>query len=119
MIDKVRVPGAFAREDQMLRAVYREAREIGNRHNCVVLGFSQLSAEAEGKTQLNQAMLEGSRTGKAAEADLMLLIGRGASSDASTEDDGIRYINIAKNKLNGVQRKIPVMLHREIGRYTE
>jgi replicative DNA helicase len=119
MIDKVRVPGTFAREDQMYRAIYREAREIGNRHDCVIMGFSQLSAEAEGKTQLNQAMLEGSRTGKAAEADLMLLIGRGASSDTATDDDGIRYLSIAKNKLNGVQRKIPVMLHREIGRYTE
>jgi replicative DNA helicase len=119
MIDKVRIPGTFAREDQMYRAIYKEAREIGNRHNCVVMGFSQLSAEAEGKTQLNQAMLEGSRTGKAAEADLMLLIGRGASSDTATDDDGIRYLSIAKNKLNGVQRKIPVMLHREIGRYTE
>jgi hypothetical protein len=119
MIDKAMVPGTFAREDQMFRAIYREAREIGNRHNCVVMGFSQLSAEAEGKTQLNQSMLEGSRTGKAAEADLMLLIGRGASSDATTDDDGIRYLTIAKNKLNGVQRRIPMMLHREIGRYTE
>ena len=38
--------------------------------------MSQLSAEAEGKIYLNQAMMEGSRTGKAAEADLMLLIAK-------------------------------------------
>ncbi len=41
--------------------------------------MSQLSAEAEGRQVLNQAMMEGSRTGKAAEADLMLLIGQPAS----------------------------------------
>jgi hypothetical protein len=119
MIDKVRVPGSFAREDQMFRELYKEIRELGNRHNTVPFGFSQLSADAEGKTQLNQSMLEGSRTGKAAEADLMLLIGRGASMDESMEDDGLRHINIAKNKINGTQRKIPVMLKRDIGRYVD
>jgi hypothetical protein len=39
--------------------------------------MSQLSADAEGRQVLNQAMMEGSsRTGKAAEADLMLLIAK-------------------------------------------
>ena len=37
--------------------------------------MSQLSAEAEAR-YVNQAMMEGSRTGKATEADLMLLIAK-------------------------------------------
>ena len=38
--------------------------------------MSQLSADAENKVVLNQGMMEGSRTGKAAEADLMILIAK-------------------------------------------
>ena len=47
---------------------------IAKQHECAVFYMSQLSADAEGKVLLNQSMMEGSRTGKAAEADLMVLI---------------------------------------------
>ena len=67
--------------------------------------MSQLSAEAEGKADLNQSMMEGSKTGKAAEADLMILIGKTQQAEGEDEDP-IRYLNLAKNKLNGFQGKI-------------
>ena len=48
-------------------------------------------------------MMEGSKTGKAAEADLMLLIGKTMQVEGEDEDP-VRYLNLAKNKLNGYLR---------------
>lgn len=117
MLDKVTVPGNFARRDQMMREVYQQARELGKRHECVVIGFSQVSAEGEGIARLSQGMLEESRTGKAAEADLMLLVGK---RHVEGEDDtDIRYMNIAKNKINGIHGMRACKLEGDIGRYVE
>ena len=63
--------------------------------------MSQLSAEAENKVVLNQAMMEGSRTGKAAEADLMILIAKNPPVEGQEEEDSMRHLNIVKNKLTG------------------
>jgi hypothetical protein len=63
--------------------------------------MSQLSAEAEGKIILNQSMMEGSKTGKASEADLMLLISKNPPMEGREEDDLQRHINVVKNKLSG------------------
>jgi hypothetical protein len=71
--------------------------------------MSQLSAEAEGKVDLNQSMMEGSKTGKAAEADLMILIGKAQQAEGQ-EEDPLRYLNLAKNKLNGYQGRITCTL---------
>ena len=119
MLDKVQVSGSFARDDQRLREVYLQARELGKRHECVIIGFSQLSAEAEGITTLSQDMLEGSKTGKAAEADLMILVGKKRIAEGMAEDDPMRYINVAKNKINGIHGMRPGKLRGDIGRYVE
>ena len=79
--------------------------------------MSQLSAEAEGKADLNQSMMEGSKTGKAAEADLMLLIGKTMQVEGEDEDP-VRYLNLAKNKLNGYQGKITCVLDGSRSIYT-
>ena len=60
--------------------------------------MSQLNAEAEGRQVLNQAMMEGSRTGKAAEADLMILIGQPANVEGVDEQSNMRHLNVVKNK---------------------
>jgi hypothetical protein len=101
MGDKFGVSGNFAREDQALAACAIHARQIAKTYDCAVFYMSQLSAEAEGRTTLNQSMMQGSRTGKAAEADLMLLIGKAASVEGQDEDSPMRHLNIVKNKLNG------------------
>jgi len=93
------------RSDITLKAAAIHARNIAKQYDCAVIWMSQLSAEAEGRADLNQAMMEGSKTGKAAEADLMVLIGKTQQAEGEDEDP-IRYLNIAKNKLNGYQGKI-------------
>jgi replicative DNA helicase len=80
-------------------AIY--ARNIAKQYNCCVVWMSQLSAVAEGKVYVDQSMMEGSKTGKAAEADLMLLISKNPIVEGADEEDTQRHLNIAKNKLKG------------------
>lgn len=100
MLDKVEVNGSFTRTDEMLGEVYRQSREIAKRHDCVVIGLSQLSAEAEGKSQCHHSQLAGSKTSKAAEADAIICIGKHPPQD-NAEPDPHRFLNITKNKLSG------------------
>jgi len=101
MGDKFKAEGGFARQDEALKACAIHARQIAKAYDCAVFYMSQLSAEAEGRSQLNQSMMEGSRTGKAAEADLMVLIGKSPTVEGQEEDSPLRHMNIVKNKLNG------------------
>ena len=90
---------------------------IAKQHSCAVFYMSQLSAEAEGKTILNQSMMEGSRTGKAAEADLMVLIAKNPQVDGQDEEDAQRHLCVVKNKLTGWHGRVHCELNYTIGRY--
>jgi len=97
--------GAATNNHEALKANAIYARNIGKMYGCLVVYCTQLSAEAEGKIVLSQAMIEGSKTGLAGESDLMILISRNPPLQDSTDgDDGMRYLNIVKNKINGMHR---------------
>lgn len=100
------------RTDLTLKAAAIHARNIAKQYDCAVLWMSQLSAIAEGRVDLDQSMMEGSKTGKAAEADLMLLLGKSNSVEGE-EENPERHINFAKNKLNGFDGRIVCMLDGE------
>jgi len=117
MGDKFGVSGSFARADEALKACAIYARQIAKTYDCAVFYMSQLSAEAEGRAQLNQSMMEGSRTGKAAEADLMILIGKSPSVEGQEEESPLRHINIVKNKLNGWHGMVNCELNYLTARY--
>jgi len=117
MGDKFSVAGSYAREDQALAACAIYARQIAKTYDCAVFYMSQLSADAEGRTTLNQSMMQGSRTGKAAEADLMLLIGKAASVEGQEEESPLRHVNIVKNKLNGYHGMVNCNLDYLTARY--
>jgi len=117
MGDKFGVQGSFARQDEALKACAIYARQIAKTYDCAVFYMSQLSAEAEGRAQLNQSMMEGSRTGKAAEADLMILIGKSPTVEGQEEDSPLRHINIVKNKLNGWHGMVNCELNYQTARY--
>lgn len=93
------------------------ARQIAKEYGCAIFYMSQLSAEAEGKIVLNQSMMEGSKTGKASEADLMILISRNPPVEGQDEDDYQRHLNVAKNKLSGWHGYVTCQLNYHIGRY--
>ena len=118
MGDKFAKMGGVARQDEALKANAVHARMIAKQHICAIFYMSQLSADAEGKVVLNQAMMEGSRTGKAAEADLMILIAKNAVRENEAEEDPQRHINIVKNKLSGYHGIITCELDYKTARYT-
>ena len=114
-LDKIDVAGTFARTDEKLRQIYLKFREICKRHDLFGIGISQASADAENKTNVTYAMMENSKTGKAAEADLIIGIGK---SDITDNNDNRRYLTISKNKLTGFHGNIVCNLETETSRYT-
>ena len=117
MGDKFATTQGFARQDEALKANAIHARQIGKAYNCAVFYMSQLSAEAEGKVLLNQSMMEGSRTGKAAEADVMILIAKNPPVEGKDGEDSVRHLNIVKNKITGWHGKIICDLDYKLARY--
>jgi len=118
MGDKFARTGGFSRPDEALKANAIYARQIAKSHNCALFYMSQLSADAEGKVLLNQSMMEGSRTGKAAEADLMILIAKNPVVDGQEEEDTQRHLNVVKNKLSGWHGVVHCDLEYKTARYT-
>mgnify|MGYP003624444214 FL=1 len=117
MGDKFSRMAGFSRPDESLKANAIQARQIAKQQDCAVFYMSQLSAEAEGKVVLNQAMMEGSRTGKAAEADLMIMISKNPTIEGQEEEDNQRHINVVKNKLSGWHGIVHTDLEYKIARY--
>jgi len=118
MGDKFARSQGFARPDEALKANAIYARQIAKSHNCAMFYMSQLSAEAEGKIVLNQSMMEGSRTGKAAEADLMVLIAKNPPIEGQEEEGPERHLNVVKNKLTGWHGNVTCNLDYKTARYT-
>ena len=115
-MDKVHVPGNFARTDEKLRAIYTGAREIAKRRNCCVIAISQASADASGKLDITFDMMENSRTGKAAEADVVIGVGFRNKLDTDKE---LRSLAVSKNKITGWHGMIPCKIIPELSRYVE
>ena len=112
-------PRTSDKSDVYLRDATIHARNIAKEYNCAVFWLAQLSAEAEGRAAPDQSMLEGSKTGKAAEADLMILIGKTKVTEGNEMDDTERHLNIAKNKLKGgFHGRITCQLAGDIAQYT-
>jgi len=111
--DKVQIAGKWERGHERLRELYRRLRELAKRCDCAVFGVSQASNDATGKTRLTYDMMEGSKIGKAAEADLIIGIGK----QEAEEDDCMRFLTISKNKLSGYHGTIICQIQPEISRY--
>ncbi len=115
-LDKINVSGTYARTDEKLRAVYTSAREIAKRRDCVVIAISQASAEAHDRDHISFNMMENSKTGKAAEADLIIGIGNRTSNDPTNIT---RILNVSKNKITGWHGDPAVEIDRYISRYDD
>ena len=59
-----------------------------------------------------------SRTGKAAEADLMVLIAKNPVTEGQDEEDTQRHLNVVKNKLTGWHGVVHCELEYQTARYT-
>tara|TARA_R100001440_G_scaffold1792_2_gene5621 strand:- start:1348 stop:2562 length:1215 start_codon:yes stop_codon:yes gene_type:complete len=113
-LDKINVTGTFARTDEKLRKIYTNIREIAKRRECAVIAISQASAEADNRNSISFSQMENSKTGKAAEADLIIGIGRNTNSDTENK---IRTLCVSKNKINGYHGEPVCTIRRSISRY--
>jgi len=114
--DKLAVAGNFNAGHERLRELYRRLRETAKKYNCAVIGVSQASAEAENRSRLTMTMMEGSRVGKAAEADLIIGIGKLNSGEEDGPDNS-RFLTVMKNKLSGYHGTISCNIQPEVSRY--
>jgi len=115
-LDKINVKGTFARTDEKLRAIYTGAREIAKRRDCVVIAISQASADAHNRDHISFDMMENSKTGKAAEADLIIGIGNRTSNDPT---NNMRVLNISKNKITGWHGDPSCIIDKYLSRYSD
>ena len=93
-LDKVRIDGEFSRGDERLKELYARSRELAKRNQVAVWAVSQASYEAHGREVIDYSMLDGSKTGKAGEADIIIGIG-------VSEHEDFRTLKFSKNKING------------------
>lgn len=112
------VIGAASNSAEALKANAIYARNIGKMYGSLVVYCTQLSAEAEGKVVLSQAMIEGSKTGLAGESDLMILVAKNPPLGDQSEEDGLRYLNLVKNKVTGVHRIVNCEFDYHTGIYS-
>jgi replicative DNA helicase len=116
--DKVQIGGQFNAGHERLRALYNRLRELAKKCECAIIGVSQASAEASNKSRLDYTMMEGSKIGKAAEADLIIGIGRlDSGSIENSEPDHTRYITVSKNKLSGWHGTVICNIEPKVSRY--
>lgn len=101
--DKISIEGTYEAGHARLKELYVKTREIAKRHDLLFVSVSQASADAEECRELTYSMLDGSKTGKAGEADIIIGIGR----NSATNEDHMRYLTVSKNKVSGWHGMIP------------
>jgi replicative DNA helicase len=117
-LDKLGVNGSFAATHEKLREIYVQAREIAKRHNLLMIAISQASADAEEKAYISYSQMEGSKTGKAAEADVIMGIGR-YPANPGVEEDFTRIVTISKNKISGYHGSVTMLLDAPLSTYRD
>lgn len=100
-LDHVAPSGDYNSSAEKLGAIYRKAREIASKYDCVVVAVSQASAEAEGKSVVTYSHAENSKTAKAAAADLIVGIGKVEDLAGEESNEVTRYFTVSKNKISG------------------
>ena len=118
MADKFQPEGTYTAHHEKLKATYVRLRIIAKQYDCVIFAMSQLSAEAEGKVFVDMSMLEGSRTGKASEADVLFCITKTPMIEGQQEEDSAeRHWLVLKNKLTGKHGRVVTMFDPETATY--
>lgn len=118
-LDRVSASGNFESSHERLGEIYSKAREIAKVHDCLLIGVSQASAEAQGKSKVHYSHSEGSKTAKAAAADVVLGIGMTDEEGMNGQENTIRSLYLSKNKINGYHGLINVRIVPKLSRYTD
>lgn len=116
-LDKMNVSGTFPRDDLRLGEVYKKARYMAKKHKLAFIAVSQADISADGRTSLKFTQMANSKIGKAAEADVV--IGIGKENTETGEDNFLRYLHVSKNKLGGRHGRSTVRIAPDVSRYTD
>lgn len=115
-IDKMSIEGTFASETERIRKLYTYVRDMTVEYEIPIIGVCQASDSAEGKLYFGFDALENSRTGKGAEVDVCICIGKESFTSNQGNDTGFRVANLAKNKPTGKEIPVPYMLQPQLSR---
>ena len=116
-LDKIELSENFDSGHEKLREIYKLTRDIASRRDVCMFGICQASSDAHDKNHISFNNMECSKTGKAAEADL--IIGIGKKDDWEGEEDFTRTLCISKNKLTGWHGIIPCKIVPSKARYID
>jgi len=116
VLDKLNINGSYATETDKLYRLYTVYREMLKRYDIAGIGTSQASADAENRALFGMDCLANSKTGKGGELDVCFCLGR--HLEVGEVDPGWRTLNIAKNKLTGVEDNVTFMMDFSTNRVT-
>ena len=102
-VDKLHLIQKYDATHEKLKALYQKSREVAQTGECLVVNVSQASIDAEGRAYVPYSMLDGSKTGKAGEADVIIGIGKEGVLHPPDEDERAQQLSVtvSKNKVNG------------------
>jgi hypothetical protein len=115
LIDQLRninVPNKEGNYTQQLEKAATAARNLGKRHQLLVISVTQAGDSASGKAVLEMGDVDSSNTGIPAQADVMVGIG-------ATQEDaamGRRVLSLPKNKRSGNHEFFPVRVDPTMSR---
>lgn len=117
-MDKVGIAGSYDKPTDKLREIYTQGRASAGIKKVALIALSQASADADGKTILVPSTMENSKTGKFAEADVIIGIGKFDDNPDGTQDP-IRFLTVGKNKVSGYHGTITCKIEPEVSRYSD
>ena len=98
-----------------LKELYKHYRELAKESDIPIITVGQASAEAEGRKWLRPDWMDYSKTGKYAEMDFILGLGK-------THEEGeqaLRFVNICKNKCKGIETAHTVKFDHMTARFSD
>ena len=98
-----------------LKELYKHYREVAKEFDIPIITVGQASSEAEGRKWLRPDWMDYSKTGKYAETDF--IVGIGKSHDEGEKN--LRFINICKNKMRGIETPHTTLFEHVSGRYKD
>lgn len=90
-----------------------EMRNIGKEKNVLMISVTQAGDSARDKLVLDDGDIDFSNTGIPAQADLLI----GVGCDAEYEAQGLRMLNLIKNKIGAIEEHFPVKIVKALSRY--
>ena len=100
-----------------LSALYIRARTLAKKYDVAFIAVSQADVSAQGRAVLHFTQMNNSKIGKAAEADLIIGVGRENPEDG--QDNFYRYLSVSKNKLGGKHGTCTVRIEPSMSRYVD